>query len=772
MDYLVIEFIPGITLSTKLSAGPLSDQELLRLGIQLVQGLAAAHAQGVLHRDLKPGNLRIRSDGQLKILDFGLAKLINPVSHDLTTASLVETHTLAGTLPYMAPEQLRGESSDARTDIYSAGVVFYEMATGKRPFQGELSSQLIDSVLHRSPPPVTGRHSPYLEHVIVKCLQKDPAQRYMSASDLLADLGAIQSGAPTQIHPVGRGIKRYAIAVLAILFTLIALLAIPALRQHLQNWFANPPMPSERLVAVLPFTVLGGSTQSTPFSDGLTETLTTKLTQLSVQPSLQVVPARELRVKEIKVLDQARNEFGATTVIEGSLHQSGDNLRVNIALADTRTRSQVRARSFTVPMSDPFVVQDEIVNAVVEMLQLEIDSAQRRVLEAHGTQVASAYDLYLQGRGYLQNYDKLENVQSAIQAFDRALKLDPNYALAYAALGDAYWQMYESTNDARWVDESQRDCKQALKLDSRLPAALVCLGNLYEGTGRYQEAVAEFERAIENEPTNDQAYMELAETYAHLGSSSQAEATYRRAIDLRPHYWAGYNWLGVFYYRRARYREAAEMFEKVVSIAPDNARGCFNLATAYTALGRYSDAIELLNRSLAARPTATAYTDLGNAYFYLRRFDDAADAYEKATRLDSEDPLLWWNLGDGYYWTPGKRAQAASAYQHAISVATTNLRVNPKDAYSLGIRAICYAMLNEKKQALASLQEGLKLSPADPEMLFKAALVHNQFGNMPQTLNWLEKALSVGFSPTTVRDTPNFDHLHNDPRFQKLLRTN
>ena len=247
---------------------------------------------------------------------------------------------------------------------------------------------------------------------------------------------------------------------------------------------------------------------------------------------------------------------------------------------------------------------------------------------------------------------------------------------------------------------------------------------MYRGTGRYQEAAAEFEQAIEQEPTNDRAYMELATTYSRLGNSAQAEATYRRAIKLRPRYWASYNWLGVFYYQRAQYREAAEMFEQVVALAPDNARGLCNLAAAYTGEGRYSDAITVLQHSIAVRPEATAYTDLGNAYFYLRRFEEATSAYEQAVKLDQADMLLWWNLGDGYYWTPGKRGQAGVAYQHAVSLAESKLKINPKDAYVLSILAICHAMLGEKNAAIGALQGAAQLAPNDPEIRFKAALIH------------------------------------------------
>jgi tetratricopeptide (TPR) repeat protein len=211
------------------------------------------------------------------------------------------------------------------------------------------------------------------------------------------------------------------------------------------------------------------------------------------------------------------------------------------------------------------------------------------------------------------------------------------------------------------------------------------------------------------------------------------------------------------------------MFEKVRERAPDNVRGMFNLGAAYVGMGRYEEAIALLEQSLAIRPEALAYTNLGNANFYLRRYERAAAAYEQATRLEPENMLLWWNLGDGYFWM-GRRAQAAPAYERAIRLAQAKLKINPKDSSLLGILAICHAMRDERREAVAALEHGLRLSPSDPDLLFKAALIYNHFGQTKTSLTWLKKALAAGLSPSTVRDTPDFDRLAGDPRLQELLR--
>jgi serine/threonine-protein kinase len=786
VDFLVMEYLEGETLAQRLESGPLSLEEVLRYATEIADALEKAHSKGVIHRDLKPGNIMLTSTGS-KLLDFGLAKLRREADpFALLSAVPVVADTIStpgavlGTLSYMAPEQLESREVDARTDIFAFGTVVHEMVTGKKAFVGQAGASVIAAILKDTPPPPSQSNPQVpaeLERIVTKMMAKDPDERYATAADVLSDLRSLDRslGKPL-FFPIWRTRLRRASAVAAgIVIATIAVLALlfPQERKRLGSWFEAIPLPREKLVAVLPFTVMSSDAKEKPFSDGLTETLTAKLTQLTVDPTLQVVPAPEIRAKGATTIDDVRKEFGATLVVEGDLQRSGNRVRINIAMVDTGTRRQLRAESLTIAASDPFAVQDQVVNAAVGMLQLEVQPGERESLGAHGTQVASAYDFYLQGLGYLQNYDKKENIESAIKVFDTALQLDSQYAGAYAGRGQAYWKMYESSEsnkDLRWIESSRHDCEHSLALNKRLPSAHVCLGTVYNGTGHYEDAVSQFESAVMIEPTNDDAYRGLADAYERLGKLAEAEKTYRQAIELRPHYWAGYSWLGVFYYYHTRYTEASSMFSQVIALAPDSIRGYYDLGATYNAQGHYTDAIGMLQRSISIRPTAHAYLNLGNAYFYLRRYGEAADAYQHGLKLSETDYILWWNLADGYNWAPGKRAQAVDAYRRTIFLATERLRVNPRDAYALGVLAYCHAMLGERKPALRYLQSGLKLTPEDSEMRFKAALVYNQFADTRDTLTWLKSALASGLSVAIVRDTPNFDSLRPDPRFQELIQ--
>ncbi len=779
--FLVMEYVEGQTLRQRL-AQPLGIPEFLQIAVQCAAALVAAHERGIVHRDIKPENVMLTPAGQVKVLDFGVAKRLPHADNATTLESSTGGSSFSGTPAYMAPEVLLDKEPDQRADIFSLGVVFYEALSGRQPFLTGNFLATVDRVLHEEPAPLPQLNPKVpaeLERIVAKMLAKHPVERYATAADLLVDLRAVErAGAYPGSLPARAPAKPRAFAsrtgwVLAAAVGILLIAAIgllPKLHEQWGRWFGSPVLAGPKNLAVLPFQAIGGSPENQAFCDGITENLTASLTQLTATHALQVMPAREVRTRRIANADAARKELGVSLVLEGTMDRSGKAVRINYALVDARTLRQVRAGTITAEASDPFAVQDRVAAALVSMLQLELKPQERQALVAHGTQVAGAYEFYLRGRGYLQNYDKPENIENAINVFQRALQLDPNYALAHAGLGQAYWMRYQATKETLWVEPARQACERALNLDSKLAAARVCKGTVDNGTGQYDQAIAEFQRALDSEPTSDDAYRGLAEAYEHLGKLAEAEKTYHRAIALRPQYWPGYNWLGVFYYHQARYPEAAQMFTQVLALAPDNVRGHYNLGATYVEEGRYAEATVVLERSLAMGPTAAAYSNLGVAYFRLRRFAEAGRAFEQAVKLNEGKYLLWWNLAEGYYWTPGKRLQATSAYRQTISLAKDMLRVNPKDASVLGILALCHAMRGERGPALRYLQRGLQLAPDDPEMRFRAAVAYNQLGDVDQALRWLEKALAAGYSRTTVRDTPNFDPLRANPRFQELLR--
>src|SRR5712692_5671230 len=773
--FLVLEYVEGETLRQRLRR-PMSLDEFFGIATQCAEALAAAHEHGIVHCDIKPENIMLTNTGQVKILDFGVAKHL-PRSDQSSTVD--RAATMAGTPAYMSPEVLLEKVPDGRADVFSLGVVFYEALTGHHPFLAGSFVATTDRIRNETPAPIHifNRSVPEgLEATVSKAMAKEPGQRYAAARDLLEDLRRVQAGlTPSKLSPVlprlpqtgsrRRGWTAANVAVIAVLLVIVAYRQ-PELRRWLRPRVSSAPVQ----LAVLPFAPTGDDPGAKAFCDGLTDTLTAKLTQLTGSYPLQVVPTSEIRAEGVTSVEQARRDFGVSLVLEGSLHTSGNQVRVTYSLVDAKTRRQLRAEMVDANVADAFAVEDRVVDGVLRMLGLEIASNERVVLAAHGTGDSSAYDQYLRGRGYLLDYHKHENIDSAISAFNRALTLDPKYAQAYAALGEAYWLGYqEGQGGSDWMQKARLACNQAVADAPNLSDGYACLGGVYRGTGEYEKAVAQFQKATVLDPTSDDAFRGLADAYQKLNKPGEAEATYRQAIRLRPQYWAGYSWLGVFYWRQARYSDAAKMFQEVVTLAPDNFRGYSDLGAMYVAQARYQEAILQLEKSVSIRPTVEAYDNLGTAYFTMRKFDDAARSFEEGVKLDKTSWLSWGNLGDAYYWAPGKRQQASNAYGEAIRLADEKLRVNPRDGFVLALRATYLAMTDKREEALASLLKALSFSPTDPDVQFRAALVYNHFGETDRTLEWLQKAIAAGVPATLVRSTPDFDHLRDDPRLQRLL---
>jgi adenylate cyclase len=569
--------------------------------------------------------------------------------------------------------------------------------------------------------------------------------------------------------PAYFGQKRSVIYSAIILLVLLLLGAFP-IYHRLTRQDPITKLPSRIYLAILPFQTINLTGDSTAFAKGLVVTMNAQLTKLTGKHPLQVVSASEIREKNINTVQEASRELGVNLVMEGSLQQIGEQMRINYIMVDAKTKQGLRGDTITAAMSNPFDLMDSVVASVLSDLEVNLLPEEKSSIAMRTTHQPEAYNYYMTAIGYLQDYHKSENVQSATRILQYALEQDPKFAEAYAALGESLWLQYIYKKETKRIEEALSACNRALELDSNLANGHICLGVVFTGMGKYEQAMERFKRALDLEPTNDEAFRGLGSAYEHLGLFSEAEKTYRRAIKLKPKYWAGYGYLGSLYVRRGRYSEAAEQFSQVTQLVPDHHFGYSNLGGVYLLEGRYSEAIRVLQHSATLRPTEEAFSNLGTAYFYLRRFSEAAAAYEKAIGLNERDWIIWGNLGDARYWDPANRARAEEAYRKALMLGEQELQLNPRNERLLGYMAYYHAMLDEKEAARSCMKLTFVEDPQDVELLFNLAQTCYRLGDTEQTLDWLKKAMANGLSNETIRNTPFFDHLRNSQGFQNLLQ--
>jgi serine/threonine-protein kinase len=780
--FIVMSCYEGQSLQEKMEDGPLRVEEAIGIANQTAQGLAKAHSEGIVHRDIKPANIMVTKDGIVKIVDFGLAKLRGH-------SRLTKGDSTVGTIAYMSPEQGRGEDVDHRTDIWSLGVVLYQMLSGKQPFRGEYEQAVIYSILNTNPDPLAGLPSQVsqdVEKIVDKCLEKEETQRYESAGELEAELRRMMHNlgfegiAPPVLTTAEkrdlplRMLGKLASPLAWASLTLLLLLLIVLVWRPVRSWLGFEKVPTQKHLTVLPLTNVGDNPDNQAFCDGLVETLTSKLTQL--EPShgaLLVVPATDVREHGISSVSEAKKTFGVNLAVTGSVQRIDAGRRLTLNLVDANNLRQLSSSVIDDQMSNVFILQDQSVIKIAEMLNLELRPDTRQILTVGDPAVPGAYEFYLQGRGYLQRYEKIGNLIMAISLFKRAIKQDSLYALAYAGLGEAYWRRYELTKSSNWVEEARSYSNHAIQINDQLAPVHVTLGIIYVGTGRYDDAIKKFRQALQQDPRNSDALLQLAKALDNVGRATEAEDTYKKAIESRPAYWAGYNRLGNFYYKHGRYAEAQRMFRQVTELTPDNARGYYNRGAMYYLMGQYDLAVDLFEESIAIDPTSStgAYSNLGTLYSMQARYADAVPMYEEATRLGKDDYRMWGNLADAYRYSPGYSEEAREAYQRAVQLAEEQLVINPKDAKLRSSLSVYYASLGENNKAQEEITEALEQAPEDVRVLFKRVLVYEFAKLRDEALAALKTALEHGYSISEVSNHPDLSELRKDPQYQQLVMT-
>ena len=602
-DFLVMEYVSGAVLSERFVAGPLPEKEVIRLGQQIAEALEEAHENGIVHRDLKPGNIKVTRKGQVKVLDFGLARFVGPVGEG--SRAVTQTQAIAGTLPYMAPEQLRGEPADARTDIWSLGVVLYEMATGRRPFDAEASAVLGASILTKRPPPPTkinAQVSSPLEGIILKCLEKKPADRYGSTREVCADLQRLSAG--VQIAPAlaSKSSKRR-----------------PARRgvsKRIQS------------LVVLPLMDLSRDPDQEYFADGMTEALIFGLAKLRALKVISRTSAMRYRETD-KSLPEIAEELDVDAVVEGSVLRVGQHVRITARLIDGRRDTQLWAESYERDLKDVLLLQSDVAQAIARQINVAVTPEEARRFSAARPVNPEAYEACLRGRFH---WGKLsaEHLDTSLEYFRLALAKDPDCALAYAGIAAVWVQQTDAgfAPPSQVIPKAEAAALKAIELDDSLVEAHVSLGNLrFQAEWDWRGAEAEFRRAIQLNPNSADAHFFYSDFLISMRRTEEARVEIGRTLELDP---LNFGW------------QCFSGWHLLYQHRPD-------------------EAIEALNKALRTEPNySSAHMGLWGAFFQKEMYDEALTEAKKffAVLGDGEvvDALERGFVKGGY---PGAMIEAA-----------------------------------------------------------------------------------------------------------------
>ena len=744
-DWIVMELVHGESLEGLLRDGPLEPQRAITLGLQIAEGLAAAHQNGIVHRDLKTENVMIDPGPpeRAKILDFGLAKY---VASDPGEPSISERGQVLGTARAMSPEQARGFEVDPRSDLFSLGIVLYEMSTGVSPFLGETFMDTLSRVVSYTPDPASAI-SPDLPEdfcrLIDQLLQKAPELRPANASQVAGRLFklTVESGASAEAR-------------------------VPATETRIE-----------------------------PGSD------LPEASQENRQGNGQGKRARQAAVASGDGWrpDDAQ-EAGRTFELEkATLELEPSGAEQNSSARSWLSRSSGRGvRRWMLPAAvSATVVAGVLVGALAIGIGPTWWPSEKPEPEIAAPVDAMTLDpeaAYERGAALLKNFHRPGNVDQAVKIFLRLADLNDNSAPAYAGLAAAYWRKFEDVSKSRdpmFLQQAEAAAEEAVRLDPYLADARTSRGRVYTEQGRFDEAEADFELARQLDPSDPEVWYAYGRFHQVADRLEPAIESYSKGLELAPDDRRMYDALGGVYFRLSRYDEAEQMFEQSVERVPDNVYGYRNLAAVYHVRGRYTEAAAMLQKALKIRPDAALYSNLGLIFFIQGLYSRAADTYEKALNMagSANDPLFWANLADAYRWVPGKRQESTDAYLRALQLIKTRLELQPSNSVLLSRRALYLAKIDRSEAALKVLEELTLEAPAlgnpaleDPALedpapraqmdlfsLFRCAITYELLGRRDAALDLLEEAFSRGFTPSEVAADPELRELRADPEYHRIL---
>jgi tetratricopeptide (TPR) repeat protein len=456
-------------------------------------------------------------------------------------------------------------------------------------------------------------------------------------------------------------------------------------------------------------------------------------------------------------------------IVHGMVQGSGKQLRIVVKLENMETNQLDWSQEFSGMSGDLMTLEDQIYASLVNALKVKTTPGEMSVAAAHPTENVAAYDIYLRGRQSLRGQQDPKNIQTAIDLFEQAIKMDSGFALAYTGLSDASMLMYREKKDRFWSERGIAVAKQAERLNPKLPEVHLSLGSAYSATGQTTEAITELKKALELSPNSDEAYRRLGLAYADVGQYDPAIQTLKKAADLNPYYWVNLTALGTAYFMSGDYEKALKQYQAVTLLEPDNAAGYDNVGSVYSRMGKYEESITAYQKALQIQPYAATYSNLATAFFYLKRYPEAVQTFEKAVQMNPGDETYTGNLADAYRWA-GQKDKANAAYDKAISLAYKQLQVNPRDATIMGHLALYYGKKGDTIQAKEFIKRARGIDPSDVYSLYISAVVDTIANEPKPAIATLRTALQKGFSVGDVESEPEFAPLRLSPDYQAMIK--
>ena len=743
--FLAMAMIEGETLLSRLRAGVIPRETALRWAREVLSGLEAAHAAGIVHRDIKSSNLMVDGEGRITILDFGLAQRGGD-------ERLTQVGFAIGTPAYMAPEQARGMAVDERADIWALGMVLFEMLTGRLPDAG------LDTAT--SLPPA-------LDRVVAKALAPRPADRWNSAREMRLAIEGVSGPAvstgenvtATTMVPTLRRPRAWRFALPAAALGLLALAGWGLYpRAAAPRPLASPGVARVRRVAILP--LVAEMDAPRVVGDGLLELLADAIGDAErAGQQIWAVPMAEVRGRRLSSTEEARRVYGVDWAVTGKAEAAGPQVKLTLGLVDTASMQQTAQETFLYDPARPLPSRELALTHMRNLLHL----APAPVAAAKPAS-GDAYAAYLEGRGLMARYDRSGNLDLAIQRFSQAVEADPGFAIAHASLGEAYWTKANRLNaQPELTRQALEHARRAVTLDPGVPLTHAKLGLILARTGAHEAAIAELGRALELAPGNAEASRELAEVLANQGKFAEAEKRYREAIRERPTDWLGHLQLAFFYEDRARLGESEQQLREAGHLAPENETVVRNLGRLYRLQGRYPEAVTEFLKAIRLQPTARTYNSLGVTYYFMHDYSKAVVALEAAIELDGAAHQYWGNLGASASMSPEDRGKSVPALQKAAEMAESRLRVTPTLHSAMADVAEYRARLGQKQEALAAI--GRIPESARGPLAGRLVVSYELSGKREDALRALRTYYANPITLREVFDEPALENLRGDAAF-------